>query len=73
MKRIATPMIGGVITSAALELLIYPVIYVIWRRRELPDRIEEEPGPIVPPALGTISPRPASLPRIVGTTSSRLG
>jgi Cu(I)/Ag(I) efflux system membrane protein CusA/SilA len=36
MKRIATPMIGGVITSAILELLIYPVIYVIWRKRELP-------------------------------------
>jgi hypothetical protein len=36
MKRIATPMIGGVVTSAILELLIYPVIYVIWRRRQLP-------------------------------------
>jgi Cu(I)/Ag(I) efflux system membrane protein CusA/SilA len=36
MKRIATPMIGGVITSAVLNLLIYPVIYVIWRRHELP-------------------------------------
>jgi len=36
MKRIATPMIGGVITSAVLNLLIYPVIYVIWRRRDLP-------------------------------------
>src|ERR1700736_5200979 len=36
MKRIATPMIGGVITSAILELLIYPVIYVIWRKRSLP-------------------------------------
>lgn len=35
MKRIATPMIGGVITSAILELLIYPVIYVIWRKRSL--------------------------------------
>jgi Cu(I)/Ag(I) efflux system membrane protein CusA/SilA len=35
MKRIATPMIGGVITSGILELLIYPVIYVIWRKREL--------------------------------------
>ncbi len=36
MKRIATPMIGGIITSALLELLIYPIIYLIWRRRELP-------------------------------------
>jgi Cu(I)/Ag(I) efflux system membrane protein CusA/SilA len=36
MKRIAAPMIGGVITSAILELLLYPAIYVIWRRRHLP-------------------------------------
>jgi Cu(I)/Ag(I) efflux system membrane protein CusA/SilA len=36
MKRIATPMIGGIITSALLELLIYPIIYLVWRRRELP-------------------------------------
>src|SRR5437773_551219 len=50
MKRIATPMIGGVVTSAILELLIYPVIYVIWRRRELSDQTEEE-APFIPPAL----------------------
>jgi Cu(I)/Ag(I) efflux system membrane protein CusA/SilA len=36
MKRIAAPIIGGVITSAVLELLIYPVIYVWWRGRRLP-------------------------------------
>jgi len=36
MKRIAAPMIGGVVTSGVLELLIYPVIYVLWRRRHLP-------------------------------------
>src|SRR5881392_1536635 len=50
MKRIATPMIGGVVTSAILELLIYPVIYVIWRRRELPDKTEKA-APFVPPEL----------------------
>lgn len=31
MKRIAAPMIGGVFTSFILELLIYPVIYEIWK------------------------------------------
>src|SRR5438445_459508 len=46
MKRIATPMIGGVISSAFLNLLIYPVIYVIWRRRELPDKAEEDSRPL---------------------------
>jgi hypothetical protein len=37
MKRIAAPMIGGVITSAILELLLYPSIYMLWRRRHLPE------------------------------------
>jgi Cu(I)/Ag(I) efflux system membrane protein CusA/SilA len=37
MKRIAAPMIGGVVTSAILELLIYPVIYILWRKHHLPD------------------------------------
>jgi Cu(I)/Ag(I) efflux system membrane protein CusA/SilA len=35
MKRIAAPMIGGVITSTILELIIYPAIYMIWRGRDL--------------------------------------
>src|SRR6202030_1330378 len=38
MKRIAAPMIGGIITSAVLNLLIYPVLYVMWRRRHLPSQ-----------------------------------
>lgn len=35
MKRIATPMVGGVITSTLMELLVYPAIYSIWRSRAL--------------------------------------
>lgn len=35
MKRIAAPMIGGLFTSFALELLIYPVVFYIWKAREL--------------------------------------
>ncbi len=34
MKRIAAPMIGGLATSFVLELLIYPVIFYIWKARE---------------------------------------
>lgn len=33
MKRIAAPMIGGVVTSTILNLLIYPVIYLLWKKR----------------------------------------
>jgi Cu(I)/Ag(I) efflux system membrane protein CusA/SilA len=31
MKRIAAPMIGGLVTSFILELLVYPPIYAIWK------------------------------------------
>ena len=41
MKRIAAPMVGGVVTSAALELIIYPALYFIWKGRGLP---ENTPG-----------------------------
>jgi Cu(I)/Ag(I) efflux system membrane protein CusA/SilA len=33
MKRIAAPMIGGLVTSFLLELLVYPAIYKIWKWR----------------------------------------
>jgi Cu(I)/Ag(I) efflux system membrane protein CusA/SilA len=33
MKRVAAPMVGGLLTSFVLELLVYPVIYSIWRWR----------------------------------------
>jgi Cu(I)/Ag(I) efflux system membrane protein CusA/SilA len=36
MKRIAAPMVGGLITSFALELLVYPAIYYLWKGRALP-------------------------------------
>ena len=35
MKRIATPMVGGLVTSGILELLIYPVIFYLWKARGL--------------------------------------
>jgi len=31
MKRIAAPMVGGIVTTFILGLLIYPAIYVIWK------------------------------------------
>ena len=30
-KRVAAPMVGGVITSFLLQLLIYPAIYLLWK------------------------------------------
>ncbi len=31
MKRIAAPMVGGIITSGLLELLVYPAIFAVWK------------------------------------------
>ncbi|HEY2028482.1 MAG TPA: CusA/CzcA family heavy metal efflux RND transporter, partial [Myxococcales bacterium] len=36
MKRIAAPMVGGVVTSAVLELVVYPALYFAWKARGLP-------------------------------------
>jgi Cu(I)/Ag(I) efflux system membrane protein CusA/SilA len=44
MKRIAAPMVGGVITSTILELIIYPVIYMIWRSRRFKEYPAERNG-----------------------------
>jgi Cu(I)/Ag(I) efflux system membrane protein CusA/SilA len=33
MKRIAAPMVGGLVTSFLMELLVYPAIYLLWKWR----------------------------------------
>jgi Cu(I)/Ag(I) efflux system membrane protein CusA/SilA len=36
MKRIAAPMVGGMVTSTLLTLVVIPAIYLLWKRRSLP-------------------------------------
>ena len=35
MKRIAAPMVGGIITSTICVLVVYPAIYYLWRSRQI--------------------------------------
>jgi Cu(I)/Ag(I) efflux system membrane protein CusA/SilA len=35
MKRIAAPMVGGLITSFLLELAVYPALFAVWKSRKL--------------------------------------
>jgi Cu(I)/Ag(I) efflux system membrane protein CusA/SilA len=35
MRRIATPMVGGMVSSTVLTLVVIPVIYYLWKSREL--------------------------------------
>jgi Cu(I)/Ag(I) efflux system membrane protein CusA/SilA len=54
MKRIAAPMIGGILTSFLLELLVYPPVYQFWKwnfemkrdrvAEDEPEAIEPSPG-----------------------------
>lgn len=34
-ERIAAPMVGGIVVSFAMELVVYPAIYFLWRKRDL--------------------------------------
>jgi Cu(I)/Ag(I) efflux system membrane protein CusA/SilA len=42
MRRIAAPMVGGVVTSFIGELIVYPALYFIWRSLKL------KKGPLFP-------------------------
>jgi Cu(I)/Ag(I) efflux system membrane protein CusA/SilA len=53
MKRIAAPMVGGLATSFVLELLVYPSIYYLWKRREVVE------GPVTPAPASVPVPHPA--------------
>jgi len=35
MKRIAAPMVGGIFTSFLMELVVYPAIYFLWKKKGL--------------------------------------
>jgi len=42
MKRIAAPMVGGLVTSFLLELTVYPAIFALWKGRPCRSRSERE-------------------------------
>ncbi len=60
MKRIAAPMVGGLLTSAFLTLEIIPVVYTYWRQeQELWERLAE----LDPRRLGRLQRLSAALKR----------
>ncbi len=42
MKRIAAPMVGGLVTSFLLELTVYPALFALWKGRRLPPETPKE-------------------------------
>jgi Cu(I)/Ag(I) efflux system membrane protein CusA/SilA len=59
MKRIAAPMVGGLVTSFLLELTVYPAIFAAWKGRGLP---EEPPPSLPPPAAADGEPLASPVP-----------
>jgi copper/silver efflux system protein len=52
MKRIAAPMVGGMISSTILTLIVIPAIYSLWKEREiraLSPAAASEPRPLATP------------------------
>jgi Cu(I)/Ag(I) efflux system membrane protein CusA/SilA len=41
MRRIAAPMVGGMITAPLLSLFVIPAIYLLWRKRDLTQSVPE--------------------------------
>jgi Cu(I)/Ag(I) efflux system membrane protein CusA/SilA len=56
MKRIAAPMVGGLVTSFILELLVYPAVYYLWKQRGLRDG----------PATAKPATQPAAVEAVIG-------
>jgi len=65
MKRIAAPMIGGMVSSTVLTLVVIPAVYSLWRERQLVAQTSalrdsgadgREAGPSLIPTGGPVLP-----------------
>ncbi len=68
MKRIAAPMVGGMVSSAVLTLVVIPAIYSLWRERELESTRDSEATEVEAPEfpvtdLPTADAQPSLVPR----------
>ncbi|HEU0300838.1 MAG TPA: efflux RND transporter permease subunit, partial [Longimicrobium sp.] len=58
MKRIAAPMVGGMVSSTILTLVVIPAVYSLWKEREVRRAFQPSPRPPLPqpaPALTTVT------------------
>jgi Cu(I)/Ag(I) efflux system membrane protein CusA/SilA len=49
MKRIAAPMVGGMLSSTVLTLVVIPAVYSLWKEQQL----RRAPGPGAPPVAAS--------------------
>ena len=55
MKRIATPMIGGIVTSTIMELVVFPAVFFIWRSRRLRESALDKVKPAALPVFQKVN------------------
>jgi Cu(I)/Ag(I) efflux system membrane protein CusA/SilA len=60
MKRIAAPMVGGMISTTILTLVVIPAIYSLWKERSVRAAVGETVAPAPEPASATAAPAPTS-------------
>jgi Cu(I)/Ag(I) efflux system membrane protein CusA/SilA len=53
MKRIAAPMVGGMVTSAVLTLVVIPAVYALWREWALARQTETTPAALATAPAGS--------------------
>ncbi|HEY0995701.1 MAG TPA: CusA/CzcA family heavy metal efflux RND transporter [Gemmatimonadaceae bacterium] len=51
MRRIAAPMIGGMISSTVLTLVVIPAVYTLWKERQVRHEVRDAMRTGGPPAL----------------------
>ncbi|MBN1237689.1 MAG: efflux RND transporter permease subunit, partial [Gammaproteobacteria bacterium] len=42
MRRLAAPMLGGVVSALVLVLIVFPAVFSLWRGRGLPTSVADE-------------------------------
>ncbi len=60
MKRIAAPMVGGMVSSTVLTLLVIPAIYALWKERLVRRTESRAADPVVAAGLAKAAEGPAS-------------
>jgi hypothetical protein len=68
MKRIAAPMVGGMLSSTILTLLVIPAIYSLWRQREARAGAGQEDSTMTNRSVGRLVVPLAAIVLVAGAT-----
>ena len=44
MRRIAAPMVGGMVSATILTLIVIPALFLLWRGRSVGSNLTQESG-----------------------------